>query len=84
MKGLELKNNIDDNSVISGCYVIVARNDQPFTHKDGSKYYDNKGDIVLETYLSDATLENTKKRIEKLNGKLGQCRIAKLEFTNER
>ena len=57
-------------------YVVVAKNDVPH-HKFG---VDKGGEIVLETYTQFATIEHAREIIAKFNGRLGECRIAKLEF----
>lgn len=65
----------------TGTYVVVADNDQ--YHKmpnTESPYYDNKGPLVFETYVYDASIENAKKFIAGLGGRYGKCRIAKLNF----
>lgn len=62
-------------------YVVVADNDQfhkmPNTEKP---YYDNKGPLVFETYVYDASMKNAATFITGLRGRYGKCRIAKLDF----
>ncbi len=58
-------------------YVVVAENDQAMGL---IKYKDESGELVFEQYTKDATLENAKQFIKRLDGNYGKCRIAKLEF----
>ena len=54
-------------------YVIVCDNDS-----------DPRGRIVVEEYVADATLENAQKRCLNFEKKFGKCRIAKLQFIEEK
>lgn len=57
-------------------YVVVAKNDVPHPRWG----LDKGGEIVLEIYTKQATLENARQIIKRFNGRLGECRIARLEF----
>jgi hypothetical protein len=54
-------------------YVVVCDNDS-----------DPRGRIVVEEYVADATLENAQKRCRNFEKKFGKCRIAKLQFIEEK
>ena len=60
-------------------YVVVAKNDKP----GWRGWTDPKGEIVFETYVKEATLENAQARAAAFTGKFGKCRIAKLQFIDE-
>ena len=62
-------------------YVVVADNDKGFQMVGTEElFHDEKGPLVFETYINDASRKNAKKFINILGGKYGKCRIAKLEF----
>ena len=64
-------------------YVVVAENDQPIRiSADWVDQIDDKGPLVFETYINQATKENAAKQILQLNGKYGKCRIARLHFVD--
>jgi len=63
-------------------YVIVAENDQPGRNCDG-EFTDPDGPIVLEQYVQRASFRECADQIDKLNGKFGECRIARLVFIND-
>ena len=52
-------------------YVVVS-------DEDGG----DSGPIVLETLVCCSSLENAYQRVSALNGRLGMCRLARLEFVN--
>jgi len=52
-------------------YVIVAEND------DG---HDPMGPLVFEQYTNTASKEQVEARVKSLNGRFGECRIARLVF----
>lgn len=52
-------------------YVVVA-------DEDGG----DGGSIVLETLLRSSSIEDACQRVSVLNGRLGMCRLARLEFVN--
>jgi len=64
-------------------YVIVAENNVPLWVM-GEKYIDDKGPLVFEQYTRTANFQSIKKRAEQIAIRYGTCRIAKLQFIEER
>lgn len=63
-------------------YVVVAENDQKHIFA-GKEWRDDKGPIVFEQYVNDASIESVKRKIATLRGRYGKCRIARLEYVDE-
>lgn len=70
---------------MSDIYVLVADNDQlhPMPY-NGKPYYDDGGPLVFEQYTNAADIDSIKARIARLKGRYGKCRIARLEFIDDK
>lgn len=63
-------------------YVVVFENDKSQMIGD-HEYKDDKGPIVMETYVEDSSLEDAQRRVERFQGQYGTARIAKLVFIDQ-
>lgn len=61
-------------------YVVVAENDKGYNKAFGADY---GGPLVFEQYTRSADLNSIKDTINRLGGRFGKCRIAKLQFLDE-
>lgn len=63
-------------------YVVIAENDK--THLvSGEEWKDDRGPIVFEQYVNEASFKNVVQRAKELSKKYGVCRIAKVETTGD-
>lgn len=69
--GNDIRKNLEEEP--EAHYIPVFDNDNPEIDDDG-------GSIAWETYLNKASKENARKKIDKMSGKFGKGRIAKLTF----
>jgi len=70
--------------MIDDIYVVVAENNLPIKSIGSDEnFYDNKGPIVFEQYIKDASLKNAIKKSSELSGRYGKTRVAKLVFLDK-